>query len=125
LARYSALNGYTAECFADASCRCGAVAFRLLLADAEGVAVRTCLSCGAVQPIADGDDYLDNATLGECECPCGHGEFQISVGVALYADSIDVRWLYLGCRCTQCGLIATYGDWKNEHEDYRELLKKI
>jgi hypothetical protein len=33
--------------------------------------------------------------------------------------------LYLGCRCPACGLVAVYGDWKNEFNGYRELLAKV
>jgi len=36
-----------------------------------------------------------------------------------------VKWLYLGCRCVACGLVACYGDWKNEFEDFREFLKRV
>jgi hypothetical protein len=50
---------------------------------------------------------------------------EITVGVSLYANSEDVRWLYLGCRCPQCGLTAVYGDWKCEFVAYDLLLKKV
>jgi hypothetical protein len=78
-----------------------------------------------VHPIGDSAEYLDDAQLEECECPCGHGSFEITAGVSLYKSSEDVRWFYLGCRCPVCGLIACYGDWKNEFEDYRKLLSRV
>ena len=68
---------------------------------------------------------IDDAELDECACPCGGEIFEITAGVALYADSEDVRWIYLGCRCVACKLAAVYADWKNEYEGYRELLAKI
>ena len=46
-------------------------------------------------------------------------------GVALYAKSEDVRWLYLGLRCPACKLTAVYGDWKCEAGPYRELLARV
>lgn len=125
LFRYSGLNGYVAEHFADAFCSCGARSLRLYLDDTAGVAVRVCSSCSAQHPIGDSAEYLHDADLEECECPCGHGIFEISAGVSLYEGSEDVRWLYLGCRCLGCGLVACYGDWKNEYEGYRELLRRI
>jgi hypothetical protein len=63
--------------------------------------------------------------LGECACPCGQEEFEITVGVSLYEESEDVKWLYLGCRCPACGLVAVYGDWKSEYEGYRGLLARV
>ena len=59
------------------------------------------------------------------ECFCRDNVFEITVGVSLYDDSEDVRWLYVGCRCPKCGLTGVYGDWKNEFNGYRELLARV
>ena len=99
--------------------------FGVLLDDTAGAAARTCQACEHQHPIGDSEAYLDDAELGECACPCGSEAFEITVGVALYDDSEDVRWLYLGFRCPVCGLTAVYGDWKNEFNGYRELLAKV
>ena len=123
--RYSQLNGYIAHHFTDAACQCGGKIFRLSLDDAQGVAIRTCSTCGAEHPIGDSDEYLEGAVLEDCGCPCGGEEFEITAGVSLYQETDDVRWLYLACRCPQCGLTAVYGDWKNEFIGYRELLARI
>jgi hypothetical protein len=123
--RYSKANGYRAHHFADAICKCGGKVFRLLLDDSAGAAVRRCSACATEHPIGDSDDFLDDAELDECACPCDGGDFEITVGVSLYEDSEDVRWLYLGCRCPKCGLTAVYGDWKNEFNGYQELLARI
>ena len=125
LTNYSRANAYPIEYFADAVCVCGNTTFALLLDDEEGVAVRVCARCEEQHAIGDSSRYLWEAELGECACPCGNEQFEISVGVALYADSEDVKWFYLGCRCITCELVACYGDWKNEFEDYRELLKRV
>jgi len=125
LLRYSRKNGYPAEHFADAVCTCGGRIFRLSLDDEQGAAVRVCISCGDIHPIGDSGEYLDEAELESYECPCGRESLEITVGVSLYGGSEDVRWLYLGCRCPACGIVACYGDWKNEYEDYRELLGRV
>lgn len=125
LLEYSRSTGYLTEHFADASCKCGVNVFKLHLDDNEGAAVRTCQACGLKHPMGDSAEYLDVASLGECECPCGRGFFEITVGVALYQGSQDVKWIYVGCRCIRCGLVACYGDWKNEFEDFRKLLAMI
>ena len=125
LLRYSKKNGYVAEHFRDAVCVCGAKVFRLALDDDEGAAVRICTGCKTEHSIGDSGEYLEDAEPGECACPCGNEEFEITVGVSLYEASEDVRWLYLGCRCPKCGLAAVYGDWKNEFNGFQELLARV
>ena len=75
--------------------------------------------------MGDSEDYGEDTELEKCHCPCGAEQFEISAGVVLYAGSDDVKWFYLGCRCVACSLVACYGDWKNEFEDYRALLKRV
>ncbi len=118
-------HGYLAEHFQDAVCSCGNNLFNLAVDEDEGAAIRRCTSCDTIYPIGDSEDYLEEAELGECECPCGNNKFEITAGVALYPNSDDVRWIYLGCRCQKCGLIACYADWKNEFEGYHKLLEMI
>jgi hypothetical protein len=123
--RYSKLNGYVVHHFADAACSCGGKVFVLLLDGNEGAAVRKCAVCNSEHPIGDSGEYLKDAELEVCACPCGGEKFEITVGVSLYENSEDVRWLYLGCRCPSCGITAVYGDWKNEFNGYQELLSRV
>lgn len=125
LVRYGELNEYVPTQFADAKCKCGSKTFQLALDDDAGVAVRTCSQCEKEHPIGDSDEYLEEAELESATCVCRKDVFEITVGVALYDDSKDVRWLYVGCRCPACGLTGCYGDWKNEYIDYRKLLKRV
>jgi hypothetical protein len=122
---YSRANAYVAKHYADAICTCGNGAFKVLLDNEEGAAVRVCTACGESHPIGDSGEYLAEAHLTTCVCPCGAVTFEVSVGVALYRGSEDVKWLYIGCRCIQCGLVACYGDWKNEFEGYQTLLARV
>ena len=123
--RYSQLNEYVVQHFADAICACGSKVFRLSLDDNAGVAFRICSKCNCEHAIGDSEDYLEDASLEECACPCGNEAFEITLGVSLYEDSEDVRWLYLGFRCPECGLTAVYGDWKNEFIGYQALLERV
>lgn len=125
IVRYSKEVGYLAEHFADAICQCGGKVFALNLDDTAGVACRQCVTCDAeAHPIGDSAEFMDESEEEECACPCGQEVFEITVGVSVYEDSEDVRWLYIGCRCPGCGLTAVYGDWKNEFNGYRELLAR-
>ena len=123
--RYSRGVKYPAHHYADAVCKCGGRLFRLLLDDTQGAAVRACVACKNEHPVGDSDEYLEDTELNECACPCGNEAFEITVGVSLYRNSEDVRWLYVGCRCPECGLTAVYGDWKNEFPGYRDLLARV
>ena len=125
LVGYSTKNGYPATHFKDATCVCGGKLFKLSLEDDEGAAVRTCPACGHEHPVGDSEEYLEEATLGECDCLCGGRLFEITVGVALHEDNEDVRWIYIGCRCPECGITGSYGDWKNEYPGYQELLDHV
>lgn len=125
LREYTA-DSYRAEHFANAVCKkCKAKAFMVQIDDNAGVCVRTCASCKKAHPVGDSAEYMDEAELDECQCPCGSEVFEITVGVSLYAESEDVRWIYIGLRCTDCGLIGNYGDWKNEYENYKKLLALV
>lgn len=119
-------GSYLPTRFADAVCgACGGREFLLLLDENAGVALRVCGACGGEHVVGDGEDFLDDAELEQVECLCGVPLFEITVGVSLYADSDDVRWLYLGCRCPACGVVGCYGDWKNELTDFRALLARV
>lgn len=116
---------YPATKFADAVCRCGAGYFHVKRDEEVGAAVRVCQSCGLEQAIADSAEYLSDAELESCDCVCGSDTFELSVGAALYDESTDVKWLYLGLRCTDCGMVGCYGDWKNEFIGYEDLLLRV
>jgi hypothetical protein len=111
--------------FADVECFCTGRRFRLALDEEQGAARRVCVNCGDVEWIADGGDYADEAEPEACECLCGGDAFELTIGVSLYADSNDVRWLYVGARCPACCLSGCYGDWKNEYPDADALLLRV
>lgn len=123
LIRYGKMDDEVPTQFKEVRCKCGGTTFRLAIDDNEGAAVRTCTRCEKEHPIGDSAEYLDDAELGECACDCGEERFEITVGVSLYEDSNDVRWVYIGCRCPACGLTSNYGDWASEYEDYEKYLK--
>lgn len=125
LVRYSRLNGYEAAKFADCVCQCGNGLFGLLIDDNAGVAARICHKCESDHGIGDADDYIDEAEPWQCTCLCGAEQFEITIGVALYDGTEDVRWLYVGCRCPECQLTGCYGDWKNEFIGYQSLLANV
>ncbi len=124
LREYAADNGKPLAHTVDCRCRCSRAVFVLGIDDNEGAAIRACEPCDLEVPIGDSAEYLEEAEIEQCECLCGGSTFEVTVGVSLYDGSEDVRWVYIGCRCTDCGLVGCYGDWKVEYPGYREFLAR-
>jgi hypothetical protein len=125
LIRYSMSRGLPVEHFAEAVCTCGAGFFRLNVDHGVGVAVRICTGCGEEHLI--GDNAYDRffAKLERCVCPCGQEVFEITGGVVLWEESDHVHWIYLGCRCLACGLLACHAEWWPEPIGYQVLLALV
>ena len=122
IARFSQLNQYEAVKFSAASCTCGGTTFKLESDEEAGAARRTCTGCGAIKLMGDSADYAADAQFDNHLCVCDAETFAITSGVALYAESNDVRWYYIGCRCRACSLIGVFADWKCEGGDADAFL---
>ena len=122
--RVFAAGGYAVAAVVHVVCAaCGRSGggFSVALDDEQGAAVRQCRSCHAAVPMLDSADVLDDADLGDATCPCGHEEFDVAVGFALGEDS-EVRWVSVGLRCRNDGLLGVYADWKIDYSPSRQLL---
>ena len=51
--------------------------------------------------------------------------FNIGVGFALFTDSNDIRWSYVGLRCVGCGLLGCVADWKIDYSPSCQLLEQV
>lgn len=125
LAAFSA-DGYPVETVRHSLCSaCGGGEFRVRVDDDEGCVERTCNACGASTTMLDSAEYADDAELEPAACPCGAGVFNVAVGFATYADSDDVRWVYVGLRCIQDGLLGVYANWKIDYSPSRQLYDTV
>lgn len=122
--RFSELNGYRAEGFSEAICKCGNRFFRLESDEDAGVAKRTCTGCGDSEFMGDSVEFAREAHLEEHECVCSSRNFELLSGVALYTESNDVRWYYIGCHCSACHLVGVFAHWKCEAGDATVFLAK-
>jgi hypothetical protein len=91
-----------ASLFEDSVCGCGGREFGLSVDEERGAAVRTCWRCHQ-ETVLSGDPA--HADLERCECLCAADRFELTLGSA-------PGWLYVGARCTACGLTGCYGDWQ-------------
>ena len=118
-------ESYPAVHFAHATCVCGHRLFKLYEEETEGCAIRVCAACHAEHFIADTELYLDECgDFVQRICRCGVESLELAVGVALYAESNDVRWVYVGAQCRECSCVGVYVDWKLEFSNYKALLEK-
>jgi hypothetical protein len=104
---------------------CSGRTFSVLVdVDEQGSAV-TCEACGEQVAIADSEEYLDEAELEECQCPCGGESFAAAVGYALTSDATDVRWISLALLCRSDGQIGVYTDWKIDYGPSLPLIDQF
>ena len=122
IARFSQLNKYEAVKFSAASCVCGGDTFKLESDEDAGAARRICTQCSAVKLMGDSATYASEATFDNHVCECDGEVFSITSGVALYQDSNDIRWYYIGCHCKKCNLVGVFAHWKCECDDADAFL---
>jgi hypothetical protein len=118
-------EGYKTDEFRLAKCGCGSVEFELWADDTEGVARRACRSCGTERFIGDSEEFWSDATPEEFKCgECGSKCANVGVGFSLYEDG-EVRWLYVGERCSSCGVLGCFAGWKVGYAPSRQLMDQV
>jgi hypothetical protein len=117
-------SGYLATEFRVAQCACGSRVFNLAMDSDEGTAKRTCVECSQTQFICDSEEYWKDASPKKWKCfgKCKSRTANICIGFALREDQKDVRWIYVGTRCSVCGVLGCYGDWKIDFSPSLELM---
>ncbi len=109
------------------ACACRGDTFTVAFAGEDAVR-RTCTACGTQRFVCDSEEYWqDNLDDGDgvpedAQCPCGNETFQMAVGFALRPAGDDVKWIYVALRCTKCGELGLYADWKIDYSPSLQLL---
>lgn len=108
-------------------CPCGSLAFSLQADPNEGCARRICTACGAEHMICDSAEYWDDAEPMEWECvKCQCRSCNLAVGFSLYKQDTsperDIRWISIANRCTACGTLGCFADWKVGYGPSHHLL---
>jgi hypothetical protein len=108
-------------------CSCGSTLSQLAADPNEACARRECQSCGAKNLICDSSEYWNEAKPTQWACSeCGHHECNLGVGFSLYDDQVDgrrdVRWISVGSRCSKCGFLGCFVDWKIGYGPSHQLL---
>ena len=135
LAYVEAYSGqsYPADVSAASACTCGSKAFHLFVDRVEGAAKRVCVRCS--EAVFIGDSAESSAKLKRWKCSCKTDECNIGVGFSLrdeprspfpiFRKPRDVRWIFVACRCVQCGTLGCVAEWKITHSPSHALIKNV
>lgn len=118
-------DGCKTDEFRLAKCACGSTEFGLWADDNEGVAKRVCGACNTEHFICDSGEFWPDADPEEYTCvECGSKSANVGVGFSLYPEG-DVRWLYVGERCSSCGVLGCFAGWKVGHGPSSQLMDQV
>ncbi|EMJ93878.1 hypothetical protein [Leptospira alstonii] len=108
-------------------CKCGSEVFQLEADDTEGAARRQCVSCGIDQFICDCKEHWEDTDPETLHCvECNSIQTNVGVGFARYQDKSDgIQWIYVGCRCTNCGILGCFTSWKVGYEPSLHLIDEV
>ena len=121
-----ASGGYEADEFRLASCTCGSKIFYLYSDDDEGVAKRTCVDCGTEHFICDSEEFWGEAKPKQHHCiECKSENTNVGVAFSLYEDNDGIKWLYIGYRCNNCGILGCCTGWKIGKAGSNFLMEQV
>jgi hypothetical protein len=118
-------ESYRMHEFRLARCECGSVEFHLDASDNDGVARRTCAHCSKVHFICDSEEFWEEAEPEHWNCTeCESEIANVGIGFSLYEDRQDIHWIYVGERCSSCGVLGCFAGWKVGYGPSLHLLDK-
>lgn len=124
------LSDFGIQDYQTSKCACSSETFRVEFDASEGCVRRKCVECASEHLICDSADALTDAGLAKFSCVCGHDTTNLGVGFALReqrrrlfrSTHPEVSWIYVGVRCTECGVLGSIADWKVDYEPSSHLL---
>jgi hypothetical protein len=111
------VEGYDVHATRICACTCGATSFKFQYDRDEGCAQRICAICGAKHLLCDSSEYWADATPEDWHCiECGCTTCNVGAAFSLYEPEnslgSDIRWISVGIRCADCGVLGSCVDWK-------------
>lgn len=92
--------------------------------DEEAIEVK-CVNCGVQKILLDGEEIWEDCEpeVGVCSI-CKGKSYNVRVGFDRRENG-DVKWVYIGNRCVNCGTLGSYVDWKINYGPTDEMEKNI
>ena len=105
---------------------CGSDALELHIDyDEEAIQVK-CPKCGEKKILLDCQEIWENAKpkLRRCAVCKISKKHNVRVGF-VRRETGEVKWVYIGSRCTKCGVLASYLDWQINYGPTDEMERNI
>ncbi len=105
---------------------CGGDSFELRVDQNEDAIQVKCTTCGTKKILLDcGDIWADaKPRLRKCSICKTSRSYNVRVGF-VRRENGSVKWVYIGNRCTECGTLGSYLDWKIDYEPTDEMEQNI
>lgn len=105
---------------------CGNDSFQLRVDQDEDAIQIKCTKCNAKKIILDCEEVWEDAQpkLGKCPVCKSSKEYNVKVGF-VRRENGSAKWVYIGNRCTNCGTLGSYLDWKIDYEPTTEMENNI
>ena len=105
---------------------CGGDSFELRVDQNDGAIQVICTACGTKKILLDCGDIWADAKPKSKKCSvCKTSKsFNVRVGF-VRRENGSVKWVYIGNRCTECGTLGSYLDWKIDYEPTDEMEQNI
>ena len=105
---------------------CGGDSFELRVDQNESAIQVKCTACGTKKILLDcGDIWADaKPRLRKCSVCKTSKSYNVKVGFVRRENGC-VKWVYIGNRCTECGTLGSYLDWKIDYEPTDEMEQNI
>lgn len=105
---------------------CGKDVFELLIDQDEDAIQVKCIECGTRKILLDCEDVWEDANpkLGKCSVCKKSKHYNVRAGFCRRENG-SVKWVYIGNRCTNCGTLGSYLDWKIDYEPTDAMEQNI
>ena len=95
---------------------CGSDCFEIEVDQEEGAVLVRCTKCGEEKLLLDSEEYWEDCDPQPGICSvCEGKEYNIRVGF-LRRKNGSIEWIFIGNRCTDCGVLGSYTDWGIDFE---------
>lgn len=104
---------------------CGQNVFTIRVDRNEGAMQVTCVACKTKKRLLDSDGIWRDCSPRSVRCGiCKERTNNVQVGLHRRANG-DIKWVYIGNRCTGCGTLGSYTDWSIDYSPTDELEQNI
>lgn len=105
---------------------CGNDSLQLRIDQNEDAIQIKCAKCNTKKIILDCEEVWEDAKprLRKCSVCKTSKEYNVRVGF-IRRENGNVRWVYIGNRCTNCGTLGSYLDWKIDYEPTEEMENNL